>query len=276
MELLQLKYFCDAAKTENFSKTARKFLVPASNISQSVKRLEHELGVELFEHHSNKVTLSEIGMRFYIKACEALLLLEEAKNDVQSTEEISGDIKLLIFCNRRMVTEAIERFKADHPHVNFILRHEIEAELDCDIMIADECPVGYIEERILADEQILLALNREHKMAGSERIAISALSGERFISMPKGRSLCMITEEVCRESGFEPNISIQTDDPYYVRKYVELGLGIAFVPSCSWEGLFSENVVLKNVGNIRRRTYVCCPQKKVKRAAVSTFLDYLP
>ena len=43
MELLQHKYFCDAAETEKFSRTAEKFLVPISNISQSVKRLEKEL-----------------------------------------------------------------------------------------------------------------------------------------------------------------------------------------------------------------------------------------
>ncbi|MBR2431832.1 MAG: LysR family transcriptional regulator, partial [Clostridia bacterium] len=42
MELLQLKYFCDAAETQNFSKTAKKYLVPTSNISQSIKRLEKE------------------------------------------------------------------------------------------------------------------------------------------------------------------------------------------------------------------------------------------
>ena len=43
MELLQLKYFRDAAETENFSATAKNFGVPASDISQSIKRLEKEL-----------------------------------------------------------------------------------------------------------------------------------------------------------------------------------------------------------------------------------------
>jgi chromosome segregation protein len=43
MEILQLKYFCDAVQTQNFSKTAKKFLVPPSNISQTIKRLEKEL-----------------------------------------------------------------------------------------------------------------------------------------------------------------------------------------------------------------------------------------
>ena len=40
MELLQLKYFCDAAECENFSRTAEKYRVPTSNISQTVKRLD--------------------------------------------------------------------------------------------------------------------------------------------------------------------------------------------------------------------------------------------
>ncbi len=275
MELLQLKYFCDAAKTQNFSKTARKFLVPTSNISQSVKRLERELGVELFEHRSNKIILSDSGKSFYIKVSEAISLLDDAKTEVQSTDIIRGDIKLLIFCNRRIVTEAIERFKADYPQVNFILRHEIEAELDCDILITDECPVGFTRESVLVDEAILLAMNREHTLATKEKILPKELSEERFISMPKGRSLYSITEQVCRDVGFSPNITIQTDDPHYVRKYVELGLGIAFVPSCSWEGLFSDDVLLKNIGNVHRKTFICRPKNTGTKASVEEFLKYL-
>jgi len=65
MELLQLKYFCDAAKTQNFSQTAKKFMVPPSDISQTVKRLEKELGVALFSRHANRIVLNENGKRFF-------------------------------------------------------------------------------------------------------------------------------------------------------------------------------------------------------------------
>ena len=47
MELLQLRYFFESAKTENFSKTAQKFQVPTTSVSASVKRLEKEM--EQFE-----------------------------------------------------------------------------------------------------------------------------------------------------------------------------------------------------------------------------------
>ena len=52
MELLQLTYFCHAAETESFAKTAREMGVPAAGISQSVKRLETELGATLVALHT--------------------------------------------------------------------------------------------------------------------------------------------------------------------------------------------------------------------------------
>ena len=51
MELLQLQYFCDAAERESFSATAKAYFVPPSAVSQSVKRLELELGVPLLVIH---------------------------------------------------------------------------------------------------------------------------------------------------------------------------------------------------------------------------------
>ena len=61
MEFLQLKYFSHAAKTENFSHTAQNFMVPTSCISASIKKLETEIGVKLFDRTANKIKLNEYG-----------------------------------------------------------------------------------------------------------------------------------------------------------------------------------------------------------------------
>ena len=61
MELLQLKYFSHAAKTENFSRTAEKYIVPTSCVSASIKKLEQEIGVKLFDRSSNRIKLNEYG-----------------------------------------------------------------------------------------------------------------------------------------------------------------------------------------------------------------------
>ena len=99
MEFLQLKYFCDAALTENFSETAKKFMVPPSNISQSVKRLEGELGVSLFDRNANRIRLNAHGKIFYEKVSNALCLIDEAKSAL-CDDGGHGKIKICVNASR--------------------------------------------------------------------------------------------------------------------------------------------------------------------------------
>lgn len=276
MELLQLKYFCDAAETENFSKTANKYFVPTSNISQSIKRLEKELGCELFEHKANRISLNDEGKLFYDNASEALALLEIARMRISDRDErIYGDIRLICMNNRRIVTSAIEKFIQEHPQVNFIIHHSFDAEQDFDVFVSDICPCEYSKKMLIVDEEICIAMNKEHPLLRKKAFSVADLEKERFITMTSGTSHQKITINACADAGFVPNIAIQTDDPFYLRKYIEIGLGIAFVPSNSWRGLFTDKVVLKNVENIRRKTYAFLPKRKYIKRSVEVFLQFL-
>ena len=65
MELLQLKYFKEAAKTQNFSKVAEKYFVAQPAVSHTISKLESELGVKLFTRSGNRVILNDFGLAFY-------------------------------------------------------------------------------------------------------------------------------------------------------------------------------------------------------------------
>lgn len=276
MELLQLKYFCDAAQTQNFSMTAKKYFVPTSNISQSIKRLENELGCELFEHRKNKILLNDEGKLFYENVSQALALLEGAKENIRDSGNVlQGEIKILCLCSRSVISRAIERFSQVHPQINFVLHHDLNAQLDFDILISDISPFAYGKKILLADEEICIAVNKNHPLAQKAQLSVEELEQERFISMTAGNSMHTITMNACADAGFVPNIAIQTNDPFYVRKYVELGMGIAFVPTFSWKGIFPENIRLKSVGNIRRRTYAYLPKNKHIKKSVEGFLNIL-
>ena len=276
MELLQLKYFCNAAETENLSKTAKKYLVPTSNISQSIKRLEKELGCELFEHKSNRILLNDEGKRFYRDVSDALALLDSARMNVSDRDEgMYGDIRLVCMNNRRIATNAIEAFIREHPQVNFIIHHSFDSEQDFDVLISDICPCEFSKKMLIVDEAICVAMNKEHPLLRKKAFSVADLAQERFITMTTGTSQKKITVNACADAGFVPNIAIQTDDPFYLRKYIEMGLGIAFVPSNSWRGLFTDKVVLKNVENIRRKTYAFLPKRKYIKRSVEEFLKVL-
>ena len=277
MELLQLTYFCDAAKTENFSHTAEKFNVPASNISQTVKRLEDELGVKLFRRSANKIFLSEEGRIFYEGAKRALDALSAAKNRLADIDGSGmGEIRLLIQTCRRVVTNAIERYKQKFPGVSISINHNpSDGTQDYDFIISDSVddPSEYVS-KFLVTEKILLAAKVGSEVALKPPRSLSELEHERFIALDSSR-LFDFTEQLCKNEGFIPNVVIRTDDPYYVRKYVEMGLGVALVPSVSWKGQFSNDAVLIDIGGYKRDTKLFVKKEKNLTKSEQAFYDML-
>ena len=96
-----------------------------------------------------------------------------------------------------------------------------------------------------------------------------------FISLSKRSSLYRVTSRFCEDNGFEMNVVIQSYDPFYMRKCVELGLGVAFVPVFSWAGLFSDGVTIKPIEGFTRKTYAFWKKNRTLSKTVRGFLDML-
>lgn len=269
MELLQLKYFCNSAESENFSKTAKKFLVPTSDISQSIKRLEKELGKPLFNRSANSIRLNENGRLFYSHAKKALAELETAVCRLKGAEA-DGELRICIKINRRIVMQTVENFRIKYPQVNMIVRYGGEPENESfDLLITadDLSHKGYISQNILSEE-IGLAVRRDSPLAKKEHLTAAELKGQPFITMNSGNNLHSVTQQVCNSLGFVPRIAIQSDDPFYIRRCVELGLGVSIVPLFSWKGQFSKDIIIKKLNGMKRKTYVC--RKKDRKLSFLT------
>lgn len=274
MELLQLIYFCDAAKSENFSQTAKHFLVPPSAISQSVHRLEKEVGTSLFYRDANRVRLNSDGRIFYEEIRAALASIDRARARIERCRDgVCGDVRLFIGTNRRAVVLAIEKFRIQYPEVNFLLNHStLNDPSEYDLVIThDLARCSGMERRLLRREKLYLAMVKSHPLAARERLTLADAAKESFISMHPESSLRMVTEEACRNAGFFPNFTVQSDDPAYVRKYVELGMGVTLAPEFSWRGEFSEQVILRDVGEIFRDTYLFFRDPSLQSVCVQRF-----
>lgn len=277
MEFLQLRYFCDAAETENFSKTAQRFLVPTSAVSQSIRRLEKELGTALFDRRSNRIALNEEGRIFYRAVCRMDGILKDARQQLAGdAEQISGEIRMNILCNRRIVSDAIRQFVDQHPKVSFVLDHGSGTHERYDLVISDE---SFAKERFagtaLITEDIAIAFSKNHMLADKERVELRELQQEHFVTMPPHSRLYHLTQRLCAQAGFAPRIGIQCDDPFYIRKYIEMGLGVGLVPLFSWKGQLSEGLVCKRLDGVRRTTYAYWDASRAMNKTVRAFLDLL-
>ena len=275
MELLQLKYFCSAAKTENFSTTAKRFSVPPSAVSQSIRRLETELGVRLFTRRANTVSLNTVGAGFYIKVRGALTLLDEAVDSL--TDEQNGKLRICINVSRKRVLPIIEKFQFLFPSVELHIKHlsnPTDEEFDLIIAGEDSRLAGYTRE-LLASEQLAIAIHKSNPLAAREDLSVSMLKEEPFILMNEQSSMHKTVLSVCSDFGFRPRIALQSDDPNYLVRLVNLGMGVAIIPRLLLDKSFSEEVRFFPVLGYTRDAFVYTAKNKPLSPHAEEFISML-
>lgn len=260
MELLQLNYFCDAAVTQNFSQTAKRFNVPPSNISQSIKRLERELGTELFTRSGNRVRLNGRGEAFYRETEQALRLLRHAADNARGAAE-DGTLRLGIRLSRRIAMQVVSSFQGRYPNVSIVAEHGDHTQSnDFDLILSDESFAHPEFVKIKSFRERILLAARRGTVPDKVRLTTKDIMDKPFITMSTNYSMHGLTMEICRDMGFEPRIALQGEDPVYIRRCVSLGLGVACVPVISWRGQFAQDVELHSLGDYTRN--ICIYQRR--------------
>ena len=95
MELYQLEYVLALANYQNFSKAAGEINVSQSALSHGIKKLEKQLGVELFVRNKKSVALTEAGEEFVIYAQRILDEVKKAQNAMlEHAKSLKGTIKI--------------------------------------------------------------------------------------------------------------------------------------------------------------------------------------
>ena len=227
MELLQLKYFFESAKNENFSQTAEKHWVPPSSVSAAIKRLEEELGCQLFDRQSNRITLNENGKRLQKSLLSIFDELDEVVEELKQPTVPATEIKIVVLSLRERMARALVAYQMEHPetHVCAIFNVCDPNLSDYDIIIAegtDDYPE--YERRELCSFQLCFTAPADSPLVG-RRLTMKDLRNESFITMDlESESSVLVTE--CKKAGFSPNIVVRTNDPHYYKKCAQMGLGI--------------------------------------------------
>ncbi len=242
MELLQLRYFVEAAETENFSKVAEAHFLPQSAISHTIARLERELGVKLFDRQGKRVSLNTKGKVFYDRVSSALQSIDdgikEAKNAIRT-------IRLKCYSGARLMPPMIAEFTRIHPEYNINLRQVYPNSENYDILITisgsnEKDTVEYP----LFRESIKLAVPSDHRLAGMEEVSVTEISSENVITVGEADNSTFvgIVGELCKKHGVRIEHHIDTQDLYTAESYVEEGFGVMFVPELTWGNLRSDRI----------------------------------
>ncbi|MGR3779023.1 LysR family transcriptional regulator [Bacillus paramycoides] len=146
MNLEQMEYIVEVAKTGSFTKAAQESHVTLSAISQSISLLETELGVTLFTRSRGlgAVPTAE-GKTIIRKANDILLQVKELKEEAQIySNTLSGELKIATIPGpMHVLIDLVAKFKKDHPHVNIKIYEKGNKEILDDLQ-QGKIDIGFI------------------------------------------------------------------------------------------------------------------------------------
>ena len=213
MEILQLRYFYETAMAESIAKTAQKHMVPASSVSASIKRLEQELGVELFTRTSNRIALSEKGKEFLISVSNILAQLESSVNSLSAAAE-KQTISILARATRTSLIRWIVRFHRMHPSVTFKLEFEDTPEnydqYDIIICEPDRALETYSHFLWRRFDIRVEALETDPLCRGP--ITLNQLRDRMFVTTKQQTTGFRLFSRACQQQGFTPKVFLECDD----------------------------------------------------------------
>ena len=276
MELLQLQYFFESAKTENFAKTAEKHFVPTSSVSGSVRRLEKELGCKLFDRYVNRLTLNQNGKRLFQSLQVAFDEIDGAVKDLTSVDD-NREIRMLVRAMRGNVTDYIIEHNRIKPHIRFQINFD-NADQDFekyDIIIDERSDLYTAYDSIeLCHMRMRLVVSRDSPLL-RKKLTMKQLSSQQFITLGEQSHMHKILLDACKKAGFLPNISIRSNDMKYYEKLVESGIAIG-VERDTPKNLRLRNIAYLDVSDFAEESVVFAYYKKESAYGnIEQFLRFL-
>jgi DNA-binding transcriptional LysR family regulator len=241
MELRQLEYFVAVADEGGFTRAAERVHVAQPGVSAQIRKLERELGHELFDRTSRSVRLTEVGAAVLPHARNALAAVEGARLAVDElTGLLRGHVAVGTVTSHDVdLPGLLAAFHCDHPAVEITLTEATSDELvdglrggELDLAIVSigrSVPPG-VDIQVLTDQPIVAAVHHDHELAVHAAVSLTTLRGRPLISLPRGTGLRARLDEACAAAGFTPRIAFEASDPVVLADLAAHGLGAAVLP----------------------------------------------
>ena len=210
MTLTELRYVVAVAREKHFGRAAEACFVSQPTLSVSIKKLEEELDVRIFERGANEVSVTPIGEEIVRQAQAVIEQAAQIKETAKRRKDpLTGPLRLGViytigpYLLPDLVRQAIERV----PQMPLMLQENFTAkllellrtgELDCAIM-AEPFPDTGLAIAPLYDEPFMVAVPKTHPLAKSKAISADELKQEKMLLLGTGHCFRDHVLEVCPE-----------------------------------------------------------------------------
>ncbi|MFV0462207.1 MAG: LysR family transcriptional regulator [Nostocoides sp.] len=243
MEIRWIRAFVAVAEELHFGRAAARLQMAQSPLSQTIRKLERDIGTPLFERSTRSVALTAAGHEFLPHAYRLLQDVDTARLVARAASGgVYGRISIgfsgvLTHFSLPPLTQALRQ---RYPQIELnlvgpVLTREAVANIEngaLDLAFVG-LPVdsGTVTTRLIAREPYAAVLPQDHRLARESSIALIDLADEGFVTTPRsyGSALQETAMQACVAAGFRPRIVQEVSDPYMILLLVAAGVGVALM-----------------------------------------------
>jgi DNA-binding transcriptional LysR family regulator len=248
MDLRQLSYFVAVAEEGQFTRAAARVLVAQPAVSAQVRRLEQELGEQLFVREQNGVRPTAAGEALLPHARAAIAAADRGRDAIASLRGVlHGRLAVAVAgpVDHRFA-QALGDFHRAHPGVEVSVTHQqnepllaavAEGGIDAAIVgIGAQSLPPRVRARVVATEPLVLAVRNGDSLSRRRTITLAQLRGQPMITLVRGSGLRTVLETACRDAGFVPMITAETGELSSLVELAVEGIGVAVLPRSATDG----------------------------------------
>ncbi|MEQ1869585.1 MAG: LysR family transcriptional regulator [Vicinamibacterales bacterium] len=281
---MALRTFLAVAEERSFSRAAAKVHRTQPAVSQAVKRLEDDLGEQLFDRSSKSGTLTDAGRVLQNYGQRLVRLAEEAESAMRELRDLRRG-RVLIGANEAAIHTLLPlmaRFRTKVPDIAIDVRRvparQIAVEvqqgsLDFGALTFRPAEEGLLEVSVGSDELVLL-MAPTHPLASRKQLTMEDVGGEALVAHNDPSPARERVLRLFEEKHIPLNMMISLPSLDGIKRAVELKLGVALLPKrCAVTEIAAGRIVAVPVAGISRKrqlTLVC--RKSHRSHAANAFL----
>ena len=246
LDVRRIRVLQEVVARGSFSAAAESLHLSQSAVSQQIAVLEREVGVPLLQRTSDGPKLTAAGDALMEHGDAVLCRLEEAERELAQIAGLEGGrLRLASFstASATLMTRALALFRQRFPNVELEFTEADPEDTfpglkrgEFDLAVVFDYPAfpldfsRDVEAELIYEESMRVALPPGHPLASAKSVRISDLADEDWLCGALPSSCRFQVINLCREAGFEPRITFQSEDYGVIKGFVAGGLGVAILP----------------------------------------------
>jgi DNA-binding transcriptional LysR family regulator len=262
MDLYQLEAFVAVAQEHSFSRAALRLHRTQSAVSQTIGKLEDQLGEKVFERSSRDGTLTAAG-RVLLEYAEELLNLRERAHEAITELRSLHEGKLMVAANEftsLCLLPALHLYHRMHPSIKIQVQRSLSGEVSRQILthqvefgvLSFKPEDDQLSSTVFYRDELVFVVYPGHSLAAAEKVSIHDLGGESFVAHNVTSPLRIKVIEAFKKTRTMLHMDVELPTLSSIKEFVRMGNGVALMPRmCVEDELQRGELVAVSVDELR-------------------------